>query len=72
MKGHGYKPITGQLGRNIWFIHPSYEASLRPGLSPDCFNGFRKSDHAERWWANRRTPPYQLCPLDDKLAQKVL
>jgi hypothetical protein len=44
-------------------MRQDFVPSTRPGLAADCYNGARKSDHAERWWANRRTPAFQACPL---------
>jgi hypothetical protein len=58
----GYTNATQQQGRNIWYVHKGFEPSVRPGLDAQCYNGARKSDHAERWYANRRTPAYQRCP----------
>lgn len=47
----------------IGYIRDDFVPSARPGLAADCYNGARKSDHAERWWANRRTPPFQACSM---------
>eukprot|EP01032_Pedospumella_encystans_P011205 gene11205-13044_t len=66
LKKKGYENKYRQIGRNIWYTHQDFEPMARPGLATDCFNGARKSDHAERWWANRRTPAFQACPMDPK------
>lgn len=62
----GYVNYTGQVGRNIWYTRKDFIPSKRPGLHPHCYNGYEKSAHAERWWANRRTAPYQRCKMDYK------
>ena len=59
----GYVDYSGQQGRNSWFTHKSFVPSARPGLNASCFNGVRKSEWSERWFANRRTPPFQACPI---------
>jgi len=57
----GYHNVTGQEGRNIWFTRSDFVPSARPGLDPKCFSGARKAIHADKWYTNRRTPPYQRC-----------
>ena len=59
----GYIDYSGQQGRNSWFHHKSFVPAVRPGLNASCFNGVRKSDWSERWFANRRIAPFQACPL---------
>jgi len=61
----GYKNYTGQIGRNIWYIHQTFIPSKRPGLASDCFNGWKKSDHALRRYLNKRTPSFERCHMDD-------
>jgi hypothetical protein len=60
---HGYIDLTGQVGRNTWFVHKTFKPSTRPGLNASCFNGFRKSDWSERWYVNRRIAPFEGCPI---------
>ena len=47
----------------LGFVREHFKPSARPGLAADCYNGARKSDHAERWWANRRIPGFEACPM---------
>ena len=44
LRRKGYRNATGQMGRNIWFTHPTFIPSRRPDLvPPDCFRGAGKS-----------------------------
>ena len=47
----------------LGFTRKDFIPSSRPGIAKDCFNGFGKSDWSERWWLNRRTPPFKRCEL---------
>jgi len=64
LRERGYNNYTQQVGRNIWFTHPSFTPIRRPGLRADCFNGWGKSDREDRWWGDRSVPPFQPCPLE--------
>lgn len=79
LESKGYHNATGQQGRNICklvllinfcfkvalsgYTHKDFVPSARPGLDPLCFNGARKSDNADRWYLNRKTPPFVRCPM---------
>jgi hypothetical protein len=65
LAARGYTNSTQQQGRNIWYTHKDFVPSARPGLATQCYNGAEKSAHAERWWANRRTPGFKRCPGTD-------
>lgn len=61
----GYQASSKQVGRNIWYTHKDFKPFKRPGIGDDCYNGARKSDYAERKWANWRTAGnWNDCPLD--------
>lgn len=62
MKARGYQNVTGQLLRNIWFTHPSFQPSLRPGLDSHCFNGCRKAVDDQLHGPNKN---FQLCPMTE-------
>lgn len=39
----GYKNVTLQTGRNIWYINNNFIPSSRPNINLDCFKGAAKS-----------------------------
>ena len=62
LKEQGYHLDQNQ-GRNSWFTRVDFIPSSRPGIAKDCFNGFRKCEREDKWWTDRKTPPFSLCPL---------
>jgi hypothetical protein len=39
----GYKNVTSQMGRNIWFTNNNFIPSSRPNINIDCFKGAAKT-----------------------------
>ena len=47
----------------LGYISKDFIPSSRPGLDPQCYNGARKSDNADKWFLDRKYPPFVKCPM---------